>query len=137
MDFVLANIWLITLAVSSGVMFFWLTWQGSSAKNISPSEATLLINRDALTILDVREATEFAVSHLPEAKNLPLSKIPAEIAPFAALKDQAVLLYCASGGRSTAAAHQLKRQGFTQLYNLDGGIDAWINAGFPTKKGKK
>jgi len=46
-------------------------------------------------------------------------------------KDQPIMLYCASGGRSASAAKQLKEEGFTNVYDLDGGVTAWKAAGLP------
>lgn len=46
-------------------------------------------------------------------------------------KDTPIMLYCASGGRSAKAVNQLKSEGFTKLYDLQGGINAWKEAGLP------
>lgn len=46
-------------------------------------------------------------------------------------KDTPIMLYCATGGRSAKAATQLKSEGFTKIYDLKGGINAWKAAGLP------
>ncbi len=48
-------------------------------------------------------------------------------------KQQPIMLYCASGGRSGEAAKMLKEQGFTKVYDLDGGVQAWKSAGLPVR----
>jgi rhodanese-related sulfurtransferase len=46
-------------------------------------------------------------------------------------KDKPILLVCAVGGRSYVAAQVMSRQGFQEVYNLSGGISAWVKAGLP------
>jgi len=46
-------------------------------------------------------------------------------------KDTPLMIYCASGGRSAKAAQQLKSEGYTKVYDLEGGLNAWKEAGLP------
>jgi len=61
----------------------------------------------------------------------------ARIAEIEKYKDKPLIVCCASGMRSSKACRELKGLGFTQLYNLTGGIDAWTQAGLPVKKGTR
>ena len=137
MDFITQNILLITLVVVSGGGLLW-QFGGRVGKNeVSPVEATLLINREDAHILDVREVDEFANGHLPGAKNIPMSKLTDRIGEFEKFKDKPVILCCASGMRSAKACGELAKLGFTKVHSLAGGVDAWVGAGYPVKKGTR
>ena len=137
MDFITQNILLITLVVVSGGGLLW-QFGGRVGKNeVSPVEATLLINREDAHILYVREVDEFANGHLPEAKNIPMSKLTDRIGEFEKFKDKPVILCCASGMRSAKACGELAKLGFTKVHSLAGGVDAWVGAGYPVKKGTR
>lgn len=83
----------------------------------------------AFQIIDVREPTEFAVSHLPGAVNVPSSMTDADL--LAAVKvDRPVIVYCAVGYRSSIVARRLRAAGRTNVSNYAGSIFAWANAGY-------
>jgi rhodanese-related sulfurtransferase/rubrerythrin len=74
-------------------------------------------------LLDVRQPGEYEQEHLAGARLIPLKQLPERVGELD--PDQPVLVYCAIGGRSRAAAQFLNGQGFNQVYNLSGGIKAW------------
>ena len=137
MEFINQNILLISVAVVSGVGLLWQTFVHSAGNGVNPAEATLLINREDALVVDVREADEFAAGHLPEAKHLPLSKLADRVNEIEKHKDKALIVCCASGMRSSKACSELKKLGFANLHNLMGGVDAWVGAGYPIKKGMR
>ena len=97
-----------------------------SYQNIGPRELYQAVDQGAV---DVRTPQEFAEGHVPGAINLPVEAVAqwADTLP----KDKPVYLYCRSGNRSRQAAEYLKRKGYTNLYNLEGGILAIQREGFP------
>lgn len=97
-------------------------------KDITPQQAQKLLKEKVLFV-DVREAEEFAESRIPGAKLLPLSEFAARVAELP--KDEPVVLYCRSGGRSAQAAAWLAAKGHAEVLNLEGGILAWYRAGLP------
>ena len=137
MDFIYQNILLIALVVVSGVALILPMLMGSGANDVNPAAATLLINREDAQVIDVREAEEFAAGHLPEAKNVPLAKLADRISEIERFKDKPVIVCCASGMRSGKACGELRKLGFAKIHNLSGGIDAWVGAGYPVKKGTR
>lgn len=137
MDFINQNILLVSIVVISGFGLLWPLFVRPAGNGLTPGEATLLINREDAHIVDVREVDEFASGHLPEAKNIPASKLADRIAELEKFKDKPILLCCASGMRSGKAGNELKKHGFSKLYNLAGGVDAWVGAGYPVKKGTR
>ena len=80
---------------------------------------------DAYTLLDVRQPKEYESEHLPGAKLVPLPDLGERIGELDAAKP--TLVYCAIGGRSRIAAQMLSSKGFTEVYNLAGGIKAWAS----------
>ena len=137
MEFINQNILLISVAVVSGLGLLWPMFMRSGANDVNPVAATLLINREDAHVIDVREAAEFAAGHLPDAKNVPLAKLSDRIADIEKFKDKPVIVCCASGMRSSKACAELGKLGFTKVHNLEGGVDAWVGAGYPVKKGTR
>ncbi len=137
MEFINQNILLISLVVVSGLSLLWPAFARQSGNSVSPGAATQLINREDARIVDVREAEEFAGGHMPDAINIPVGKLAERVAELEKFKDKPVIVCCAAGMRSSKACGELKKHGFDKLYNLAGGVDAWVGAGYPIKKGGK
>ena len=78
---------------------------------------------NAPLIIDVREPNEYAYARIPGAVLKPLGDFREWAQELA--KDREYVLQCHTGSRSWQAAYLLERMGFTQVYNLSGGIDAW------------
>jgi phage shock protein E len=87
-----------------------------------------------LTVLDVREPGEWEEAHIPQVKHLPrdLLKYQAEDEQLPN-KDARIVIHCASGGRSALAAKSLKEMGYTNVANMEGGINAWREKGYETE----
>jgi rhodanese-related sulfurtransferase len=137
MEFINQNILLISIAVISGLGLIWPYFRRSGGIEVNPAEATLLINRQDAQVIDVREPDEFAAGHLPEARNIPAGKLAERIGEIEKYKDKPLIVCCASGMRSAKACGELKKQGFSGLHTLAGGIDSWRQAGLPVKKGSR
>ncbi|MEI8095071.1 MAG: rhodanese-like domain-containing protein [Spirochaetales bacterium] len=71
------------------------------------------------TLIDVRSPDEFADGSYPGAKNIPVNTLPNRMAEVGA-KDKAVVVFCASGGRSAVAMQMLKASGFADVTNAGG-----------------
>ncbi|WP_459499490.1 rhodanese-like domain-containing protein [Bacillus sp. C1] len=74
-------------------------------------------------LIDIREADEFNAGHILGARNIPLSQIRMRYKELR--KDQPVYLYCQSGFRTGRAAQYLKKQGYKEFYQLQGGFKTW------------
>ncbi len=75
------------------------------------------------TLLDVRQPKEYEEAHLPGAVLMPMAELEKRLGELKANKP--TIVYCASGVRSRAAASVLGNAGFTEVYNMGGGIHAW------------
>ena len=135
MKFVMDNIFLIAIAFVSGAMLVWpMVRRGAGGPSVTTLEATQLINRQDALVLDVREQAEFAQSHILNARWLPLSQLEARAGELEKFKDKPLIVYCASGNRSSTAASALTKRGFSKVVNLAGGFIAWQQAGLPVQK---
>ncbi len=104
---------------------------------VSPSEAVILLNDDATLLVDVREAAEFAEGHIEGARNIPFGKLDERAVELDSHKASAVIVTCQSGTRSLAAGKKLTGLGFTQVYELKGGLFAWKDQNLPVTKKRK
>ncbi len=82
------------------------------------------------TLLDIREAGEFNMGHLPGAVHIPRGLLEFMVGNHPALQDpnKALVVYCKNGGRSTLAADLLQRMGFENITMLEQGFDGWSEA---------
>ena len=98
----------------------------SAVPEISVTEAAkLLAGKNPPRLVDVREQDEWDAAKIPGAELLPLSEWPAIAVQKLTDQSQPLLIQCHHGGRSARAAAWLIQQGFTDVTNLAGGIDAW------------
>ncbi|MGK2905577.1 MAG: rhodanese-like domain-containing protein [Desulfuromonadales bacterium] len=105
------------------------------ARNLSPQDAFNLVEqRSDLYLLDVRTPGEFQQARLEGAHLIPIDQFVKRLAEVP--KDRPILVYCAVGSRSAQVVNYLARQGYTEIYNLYGGIYSWQQTGYPVLKGK-
>jgi len=100
------------------------TFYKITMKEITVLELKKMIdNKEDFQLIDVRETFEYEMSNL-NGLNIPLAGVILEASKIS--KDKPVIMQCRSGARSAAALNQLEQQlGYTNLYNLKGGILAW------------
>ncbi|OKH21732.1 sulfurtransferase [Hydrococcus rivularis NIES-593] len=113
--------------------------------HLSPKEFTKLTNPPLL--IDVRSRWEYAAGHAPTALNLSLPRILLGTMPlfrrwllpqwFRDLsKERAVAVICLTSHRSPIAANALVKAGFSQVFNITGGMMEWQRLGLETRTGK-
>jgi rhodanese-related sulfurtransferase len=108
---------------------------GASLPLISPQA---LLERQSkkdpsLFVLDVRTPKEFAEGHVPGAVNVPHDQVASQLAQIP--KDKDVVLYCRSGRRAGLAAGVLEANGYKELKQLQGDMEAWLKDGRPVEGG--
>jgi len=92
-------------------------------KNINGEEVARKVHREGTLVLDVRTEQEFAKSHIPGAILIPLQQLPGRCQELDSSHE--ILVICAGGIRSTQACKFLSQQGFTNLYNVIGGMSSY------------
>jgi rhodanese-related sulfurtransferase len=103
-----------------------------SFRNITVAELEVKLQQGGLRLVDVRTDAEIAQGRIPQGEPMPLHLIPVRLAEMD--KNAPTVFYCRSGGRSAQAAAFAAANGFTDAYNLQGGIIAWANAGLPINR---
>lgn len=133
MEFIKSNIWLIGLAIGSGIMLLlpMLKKSAGGVPNLTAAEAVTLINRSHALVLDVRDDAEFANGHITDAKHIPVADLATRLGELKKYKSKAILVNCQRGARSAKACDILRKAEFTQVHNLHGGLNAWLAAKLP------
>ncbi len=112
----------------------------SCITEITPAELKAKLDAgEGLLLVDVREAAEFEHGHIGGAHLVPRGIIeaaadtsyPKHYAPLSGARDQQIVLYCATSGRSAMAAAVLQMMGFKKVLNLAGGYVRWETEGMP------
>lgn len=138
MEFLQHNWYWATLAgISGGFLLLDLVRGQGDKSQLSPVEATLLINREDAQVIDIRTPGEYAQGHIPNARNVPLTDLERRMGELDKLKTRPLIVCCASGTRSGSAIQTLRKAGFDKVSNIRGGIFEWEKAGYPvSRKGK-
>jgi rhodanese-related sulfurtransferase len=108
--------------------------QSGKANQLNPTNAIRVMNNEDALVLDVRESAEFGKGHIKSAKNVPFVTLKDKLKDFAKYKETAVLAYCNTGSVSNKACKILQKEGFTNVHNIAGGINSWLDAKLPVTK---
>lgn len=122
-------LWIFALALAAVAFAVWRLQRRPEVEEISAQEAAQLVQQGA-AFLDVRQPSEFAQGAARGARLVPLGRLEAGLEGVA--RERPVVLICASGSRSAAAAARLKAMGFARPLSVRGGLSAWRAAGLPT-----
>lgn len=98
-------------------------------RNVTPADVSRDLERNGLTVLDVRGQVEWDEGHIPQARHIPLGYLPDRLGELRSREP--VVLHCQSGARSVIAASLLERAGFSDIRNMSGGFAAWKQQGLP------
>ena len=135
MTFLIANWFLILVALVSGGLLLWpLVAGGGLSGGVKPTDAVLLINREKAVVVDVCSGDEFAAGHVVGARNIPLAELEAKLPGAVKNKALPLILVCASGMRSGRAVAIAKKLGYEKVQSLEGGMKAWRAASLPVEK---
>lgn len=103
------------------------------ADQLQSIDATTLkqeLDQDKITLIDVREPSEYAGEHIFGSISMPLSTFDPNKLPIN--NSKTFVLYCQTSNRSSQAAQKLFAVGFKNLTHLQGGLNAWKQAKYPT-----
>jgi rhodanese-related sulfurtransferase len=125
----------VALAVISGLLAYNLVV--GERGSVDPLGATEMINHKEAVVIDVRPAADFAQGHVINAVNIPMNGFKNQMAVLSKYKGKPIIVGCRSGAQSAGACNQLRKEGFTEVYNLKGGIMAWQAANLPVTRKKR
>jgi rhodanese-related sulfurtransferase len=104
-------------------------------RSITAEELTEQIQRSqAPLILDVRSRGEYANGHIPGALNIPHDQLPDRLSEIDVAKTEEIVVHCQSGQRARIAEEALIKAGYSNVRDLDGHMNGWMNAGYPIEK---
>lgn len=105
-------------------------------REVTIDEVKAMLDRgDRFELIDVREESEWANGHLPQARHLSKGIIERDIETTIPDRGATLVLYCGGGFRSALAADNLRQMGYVNAISMDGGWRAWTEAGYPIVKG--
>lgn len=103
-------------------------------RGVPPLQVPQVMSHESAVIIDVGEPKEFKAGHISNAINLPLGSLRADLGRLEKYKDKPIVVVCPNGNRSAKGAMILRRNGFSTVYNLIGGMRAWERENLPVEK---
>jgi len=100
---------------------------------LSSMQAVRLMNQGAL-VLDLRGKELYDAGHIGEARNVPATDLESQAESLKKWRDKTVITYCDSGTSGASGARTLMKLGFTKVFNLHGGLNAWVKDNLPLAK---
>ena len=129
-SYILASIFLV--AIVSGCLSSTTPQEKAKYVDVSVQQGKEMIDRGEVFILDVRTREEYNESHINGSILIPVKELDIRFKELP--RDKKILVYCRTGIRSVTASEILVKNGFNQIYNMQGGITAWKNAGYEAVK---
>ena len=128
--------WLVAMAVVAAllVIVFEIRARRDAFAAVSPQDLIRLQNQGGI-VLDLRSSTDYDVGLIGSARDFDSAQILTAHETLRKYKEKPVIVYCESGSTGASAARVLSGQGFTQAYNLRGGLAAWRADNLPLALG--
>ena len=96
---------------------------------LSAVEVKHIMENGGAQIVDVRETWEYRNGHIPGAEHIPVNTVFPRRSELDGERD--IIFVCSVGQRSALACEMAAAAGFTRLYNMEGGTEAWVKEGYP------
>lgn len=115
-------------------LFWW--WPFGKVPEVSASRLLEMLRQDDAMpqLIDVREPHEWRSGHIAGAVNVPITQFGSRIAEVQLDPQRPIIAICRSAHRSIPAVRQLRKQGFNNVSQLQGGMLAWWKADLPCEK---
>jgi rhodanese-related sulfurtransferase len=117
-----------------GVVVVELKERVSGFAALSAAQAVRLMNQGAL-VLDLRPKDAFEAGHIGEARNVPAAELESSAESLKRWRERTVITYCDNGVAAASAVRVLTKLGFTKVFNLQGGLNAWVKDNLPLTRG--
>ena len=122
-----------TLLAAIAVVVFELRARVQAFAALSAMQAVRLMNQGAL-VIDLRSRERYDAGHIVDARNVPAAELESQADALKKWRDKSVITYCDSGADGAGAARSLTKLGFTKVFNLQGGLNAWVKDNLPLAK---
>jgi rhodanese-related sulfurtransferase len=120
-------------AAALAVAVYELRERTQAFAGLSAPQAVRLMNQGAI-VLDLRTKAAYDAGHIGDARNVPAADLQAQAESLKKWRDKSVITYCDSGVSGASSARVLTKLGFTKVFNLQGGINAWVKDNLPLVK---
>ena len=130
--FILLTIILLVGCQSKPVSGIDVSVAGGSYKNVEPKELNSMLKKKDFVLINVH--IPFAGAIAKTDLSIPYDQIEQNLSQLPTDKDAKIVLYCRSGHMSQIAAEQLVSLGYTNIWNLKGGMNDWEQAGYNIEK---
>ena len=108
------------------------TQRGGSS--VSAQQLVGLVNREGAVVLDLRDQKEYETGHSVDSVNIPYASLESRLSELEKYKDKPIVLACKMGQHAGSAGTALRKNGFTNVSRLSGGIAEWRNQNLPVVK---
>jgi rhodanese-related sulfurtransferase len=115
------------------VAIYELRERSQAFAGLSAPQAVRLMNQGAV-VLDLRSKAAYEAGHIGDARNVPAAELEAQAESLKKWRDKSVITYCDSGINGASSARALTKLGFTKVFNLQGGLNAWVKENMPLVK---
>jgi len=121
------------ILLAAAVAFYEIRERMQAFAALSSMQAVRLMNQGAL-VLDLRGKESYDAGHIGDARNVPVAELESQAESLKKWRDKNVITYCDSGSNGAIAARTLMNLGFTKVFNLQGGLSAWVKDNLPLAK---
>jgi len=111
--------------------------KATGSRNVSPAELPKLQFREQAVVVDLSDNEKFKEGHVSRAINIPFGSLNDSIGKIRKHQSKPVVLVCETGANSRKAAAVLKKNEFSNIYILNGGLASWKRENLPLEKGRK
>jgi rhodanese-related sulfurtransferase len=134
-EFIGHHPYLATAAVvaAAAVAFYEIRERMQAFAALTAMQAVRLMNQGAL-LIDLRGKELYDAGHIGEARNVPMAELASQAESLKKWRDKNVITYCDTGTTGAGGARALTKLGFTKVFNLQGGLNAWLKDNLPLAK---
>ena len=118
---------------AAAVAFYEIRERIQAFAALSATQAVRLMNQGAL-VIDLRPKESYDAGHIGDARNVPVAELASQAESLKKWRDKNVITYCDSGVNGASGARTLMKLGFTKVFNLHGGLNAWVKDNLPLAK---
>jgi rhodanese-related sulfurtransferase len=120
-------------AAALAVAIYEVRERSQAFAGLSAPQAVRLMNQGAI-VLDLRPKAAFDAGHIGDARNVPAAELESQTESLKKWREKNVITYCETGISGASSAKSLAKMGFTKVFNLQGGVNAWVKNNLPLVK---
>ena len=126
-----ANHWELVLAFLATLGMLIFTERRKAAPSVSPQQATVLGNSEGAMMLDIRSAADYKSGRILNSTNIPFAELNKRLSDLEKYRDKPIVIVCKTGQTAGSAANILRKDGYTKVHRMTGGMLEWSNQGLP------